>query len=372
MAVWSREEYIRLMTFGSVERPMLVELFGPLAQLEAEWVRQGATSAELSLDAFGFDRVETMQLEVNFGPLSGIRPRILRETEAERITIDEYGRTMRLVHSSATLPLPLDHPVREPDDWLRVRDWFRLDPIRYAKLRLSEAKDRQATGALSILFVPGAFDLPRQLLGEEALCYLYYDEPELIADILDLAAAMVTDAIRQITRELVIDVISIHEDMAGKSGPLIGPSLVRESMLPYYRRIWDLASGSGSALFSQDSDGDMSVLVDSLIDCGINVMYPAEPASGMDMVALRQRHGRRMAFKGGIDKHVLRQGRDAIDAELDRTLGAPGMDTGICFGLDHRIPNGTPLAAYRYYVAEARRRLGFAPDDRTTWARMAF
>ena len=40
---WSREEYIELMTFGSVERQMFVELFGPLVGLEEEWRKQGAT-----------------------------------------------------------------------------------------------------------------------------------------------------------------------------------------------------------------------------------------------------------------------------------------------------------------------------------------
>jgi len=34
---WHREEYIELMTFGRVERPMFVELFGPLVGLEEQW-----------------------------------------------------------------------------------------------------------------------------------------------------------------------------------------------------------------------------------------------------------------------------------------------------------------------------------------------
>ena len=40
---WTREEYIELMTFGNVDRPMFVELFGPLVGLPEEWRAQGAT-----------------------------------------------------------------------------------------------------------------------------------------------------------------------------------------------------------------------------------------------------------------------------------------------------------------------------------------
>jgi hypothetical protein len=47
---------------------------------------------------------------------------------------------------------------------------------------------------------------------------------------------------------------------------------------------------------------------------------------------------------------------------------------GTVFGLDHRIPNGTPLAEYRYYVDLGREILGLPPrrPDRKGWRRMAF
>ena len=46
---------------------------------------------------------------------------------------------------------------------------------------------------------------------------------------------------------------------------------------------------------------------------------------------------------------------------------------GIAFGLDHRIPNGTPLDNYRYYVDTGREILGLPPrqPERRGWARMA-
>ena len=45
---------------------------------------------------------------------------------------------------------------------------------------------------------------------------------------------------------------------------------------------------------------------------------------------------------------------------------------GVVFGLDHRIPNGTPLEHYRYYVHAARELLGLEPNPPPGWARMAF
>ena len=71
---------------------------------------------------------------------------------------------------------------------------------------------------------------------------------------------------------------------------------------------------------------------------------------------------------------MLRRTKEEIDAELAYKMQPCMMDGGIVFGLDHRIPNGTPLENYIHYVDRAREILGM-PDFRTsemTWGRMAF
>jgi uroporphyrinogen-III decarboxylase len=138
--------------------------------------------------------------------------------------------------------------------------------------------------------------------------------------------------------------------MAGKSGPLAGPKQVRAFILPYYRRIWEMLQERGACLFDQDSDGNMESVIPAFLDAGVNLMHPIEPAAGMDVVRLREQYGSRLATIGGLDKHVLRKSKAEIDAELEYKL-PPLMRTGGCvLGLDHRIPNGTPLENYRYYL----------------------
>jgi hypothetical protein len=56
----------------------------------------------------------------------------------------------------------------------------------------------------------------------------------------------------EISREVVIDQLSVHEDLAGKTGSLVGPSQIAEFIKPYYRRIWDLLSSRGTKIFQQD------------------------------------------------------------------------------------------------------------------------
>ena len=107
-------------------------------------------------------------------------------------------------------------------------------------------------------------------MGEENLCIAYYDEPELIKDMLDTFTDTALKTIERVGDIIPIDQISVHEDLAGKSGPLIGPNLINEFIAPYYSKVWDCAKSYGAKMFSQDSDGNINSVIDAFIDCGIN------------------------------------------------------------------------------------------------------
>ncbi|QUI21987.1 hypothetical protein HZI73_06585 [Vallitalea pronyensis] len=370
---WTRDAYIELMTFGDVPRQMFVELFGPLVGLEDEWLKQGATHEELTLTGFDFDYVHQVDCGGNFNVLSGIKPSIIEDTDTYTISIDEFGRKTKLIKNSATIPLPLNHPVTDMDSWLKIKHWFTFSEDRINWKQVEKAKHEQKHGALITAGIQGGFDLPRQLMGEEAICFCYYDQKELMQDMMDTLMDTTIKVLDRISDHLVIDNLCAHEDMAGKSGPLVGPGIVHEFIKPYYAKAWDVVSSKGTRLFSLDSDGNMNAIIDPLLDAGVNILYPIEPAAGMDMVELRSKYGNRLAFKGGIDKFVLFKNKHAIRQELEYKLQPCMQKGGTVFGIDHRIPNGVPLESYRYYVKTAKEILNI-PDKKNGrgWARMAF
>ncbi len=258
------------------------------------------------------------------------------------------------------------------DDWLKIKHQLEFDASRIDWDVVERAKKLQQEGVLIVSGIPGGFDMPRELMGEEGACICYYEDEELMMDIINTMSDMSFRVLDALSDHVTIDNLIIHEDLAGKSGPLVGPKQINEFIKPYYRRILDMLSAKGTKLFSQDSDGDMRPVLDAFIDCGVNVSYPAEPAAGMDIVELRKKYGNRLAFKGGIDKHVLRKSKSDILKELEYKLQPVMQSGGTVFGLDHRIPNGTPLENYIYYVNTAREMLGLPPLDgkRKGWARI--
>ena len=370
--IWDRERYIAHCNFEYTGREMFCELFGSLVGLEQEWKSQGASQDEIDLVAFDFDYVKKSWIGSNQFAVTGITPQIIEDTAEYTLSTDHMGRRVKLCKNSATIPLPLDHPVKNMDNWLRIKHWyeFREDRIDYEAL--AKQKHMQENGYLLITCMPGGFDEPRELMGEEELCVACYEQPELVTDMLNTMADTCLKVFERVTGIVKIDCLCVHEDMAGKSGPLFGPSQIEAFIKPYYRRIWDYVSQTGCTLFSQDSDGNMNPVIDCLLDCGINMFHPCEPGANMDMVEIRNKYSKRLALKGGIDKYVLRMSKGDILAELEKKICAATLGGGTVFGIDHRIPNGVSLENYRYYVNTAREMLGIEPISGKGYERMAF
>jgi hypothetical protein len=367
-----RDQYLDYMAFRHVERPIFVELFGPLVGLEDEWRAQGASEDEIGMTAFGFDYVRRHGVRVNTGMIGGFEEVLIEETPEHVIRRDRYGRTVKMFRTSSTIAHPLDFPVQDMDSWLQIKHWYEYSEERFAPGWAEAARRARDEGALIVVGMPGGFDTPRQLMGEAATCMAYYDQPELIHDILNTVGETTERVLDRVSREVQVDQLSVHEDLAGKSGGMVGPKQIEAFIQPYYRRIWDMLSARGAQIFQQDSDGNINAVIPAFLDCGLTCMFPMEPAAGMDVVALRKTYGQWLAMLGGIDKHVLRKDEAAIHEELEYKLQPMMRQGGMVFGLDHRIPNGTPLSNYRYYVRTAREILGLDPDPDPGWARMAF
>ena len=348
-----REEYLDYMTFGALIPPLFTEIFGPLPGLREEWAEQGARPDELDFSAFPYRRAEDGWVAVNTRWMGGCREEILEETDEYVIARDRMGRRVKLYHRAASLPLPLEYPVANMDDWLRLKPHYTFSEERFGRDWEARAReDRRADRVVSVS-IPGGFSEPRQLMGDTQLCLAYYEQPELVHDMLDTFADTACRVLDRVSAAVQVDQLAVGEDMAGKSGPLAGPRQVEEFIAPYYARVWDMLRDRGARLFDQDSDGNTNAIIPALLEGGINFMHPLEPAAGMDIVSLRRTYGTKLAMMGGIDKHVLRRSQDEIVAELEYKI-PPMVRTGACIlALDHRIPNGTPLENYRFYVRKA-------------------
>jgi hypothetical protein len=202
------------------------------------------------------------------------------------------------------------------------------------------------------------FGGPRNHVGVERLCTLFYDDPAFLEEMLVFWADYLARLMRNLFSQFVPDEVYISEDMAYKRFAMISPEMVKRYLLPIWRRWADLVYGAGVRIYSMDSDGFVGELIPLWIEAGFNVCDPIEVAAENDIVALRRRFGRNMAFRGGVDKREIAAGGRHIEQEIER-LGPVVESGGFIPSCDHGVPSDVSWPAFVEYTGSLAGRLGW-------------
>jgi len=280
--------------------------------------------------------------------------RILEENGDHVVKYEKDGSVVKLMrHDPESMPQYLEYPVRNRRDWEQYKK--RLDPHSPGRWpdgwdRLPDGKpmsERTRPLAMQVLSLYGC---PRFYLGLEKLSTLIYDDPLLVEDILEWQTYMGLEMLRKVfAAGIRLDVANLYEDMCCKHGSLVSPAFVKAAMVPRYRKVVDLVRSHGTDIVYLDSDGNIEELLPIWLDCGINMFYPFEVASGMDAIAIRRKYGKNVVMRGTIDKRALAKGKAEIDVELEKAKIL--LESGGFFpGVDHHIPPDVPFENMVYFV----------------------
>jgi uroporphyrinogen decarboxylase len=241
-------------------------------------------------------------------------------------------------------------PVESREDWKEMRRRYDpADPARFADVLAPAAARSRASGSVLALQFNGPFWQLREWLGFENLCVAFAEDPDFVKEMVSFWGDFMAAMLERIFRLAVPDVVRISEDMAFKLHAMISPAMAREFLLPVYGRWGDMIREAGCPVYSVDSDGYMAELIPVWLEAGVNACDPVEVAAGNDLPALRARHGRALAFRGGVDKRAIAAGGAAIRGEIGR-LAPVIRSGGYIPGCDHAVPPDVSWPKYADYV----------------------
>jgi len=356
----SAERFLACMSYASVDRPPLWE-WGPWPTTLRRWQREGLAAGQHPPQLSECDA--KLQCGVDLWMLPRFEQRVLAESEESVTTVTDRGIVMRQLKDPESMSMPehLAYPVTSAADWQALKKRFDpADPARFPAGWRDRCRGWHVQQPV-LLFQgprsPSLFGFVRELLGPERALLAFYDEPNLVHDMMEYAAAFFIDVFLRTTEHAPVTTLFFWEDMCYRGGSLISPALFREFMVPRYRRVTDVARSKGVEVIFVDSDGNVEELIPLWLESGINGVYPMEVAAGMDVGALRRRFGRDLLMTGGIDKRVLARTRDDIDVELESRVRVAEQG-GYIPHLDHAIPHDVPYANFAYYWQRKKALLG--------------
>lgn len=365
----ARERYLALMSFEPVDRTMKWE-FGYWAGALRRWTQEGldirgevpdwlgdgevvlgeaacadpsdvnprrprdmAVHDQCHLDA-GFRR-----LPVNILMYPEFPEEVLEDHGEWFLSRDKMGAIRREHKGRTSVPRLVGWAVSSRDEWEQLKA-ERLRPSLEGRLHPHwqelVREHTQRDYPLGVSGTLGFYGLPRYLLGDENVMTMFYDDPDLMHNMITYLADFWVSLFDQVFQQIRPDVVVMWEDMCFKTGPLISPALFREFLLPAYNKLTACCRAHGIQHIILDTDGNCWQLIPLFLEGGVTGLYPFEVAAGMDVGEVRRAFPR-LQMLGGVDKMAVKEGPAAIDRELER-IKATLPHGGYVPYIDHLVP----------------------------------
>jgi uroporphyrinogen decarboxylase len=308
--------------------------------------------------ALGMDPREFVRFNGSFIPL--FDPVILEENERTVTFKDEVGRTRKALKEGSvsgarmSMDTYIDFPVKSMQDWQALKPRLAARRERYEPYWQELRAPGWRSRTIPLIFAPncgtvGFYWFARDLMGTEPLSYALYDDPILVHDIMEFHADFLIEAARPVLEQTTIDYMILNEDLSMKNGPLLSPKAYREFIFPRLKRLVEFVKSHGVRYFGIDTDGDPEVVVPLFMEAGVDILWPLERASEQDPVRLRQKFGKSLRLWGGVDKRVLAEGPQAIDAHL-RAMQPLIEQGGFIPSVDHTVPPDVSWPNFQHYM----------------------
>ena len=188
------------------------------------------------------------------------------------------------------------------------------------------------------------FECAWALRGLEQLLLDMVCEPDLADAVLDIPFRYHLRAARNLA-ELGVDMIWIGDDIGGQTSMIFSPELWRRFLKPRMAEfIRTLKAIRPRIKIAYHSDGNILPVIPELIEIGVDVLNPVQPAC-MNPEELKNKYGDRLCFWGSIDEqHTLPFGTsDEVSREVLQRIATLGRDGGLIIGPTHHVQLDTPM-----------------------------
>jgi uroporphyrinogen decarboxylase len=319
MSMTSRERVLAALHGQQPDRVPYCELAvdRALAQRLMGWGEPKSQAA--NLEAFPYTLEESLAL-ADFLKLDNLTYALRAPVYAHKVPgLDGrlfYGEGM--IHSRADMAI-MDLPDPHQDSFYAQAEQF--------------AKGK---GDRALWFTTRAGIFPTWLsMGAEAFSVALYEDRPFVEEILDIYtdwSLVVAERVCQ----LGFDVYASTDDMAFKTQTFFSPKILRELVMPRYRRLQQKVT----LPWVMHSDGNLRPFLEDLLSLGLAGLHPNEKGA-MDIQDMKRDYGQRICLLGNVDLNILGMGTiQDVDEEVRGLIRDVGPGGG------YIVTSGNSLAAY--------------------------
>ncbi|MGI5895255.1 MAG: uroporphyrinogen decarboxylase family protein [Candidatus Merdivicinus sp.] len=190
--------------------------------------------------------------------------------------------------------------------------------------------------------VYGVFELGCWMFGFDEFLYRIIAEPEIVDIFFQRVLEYQKRVIERYYSQLgpYLHYTSSGDDFATQNGPFISPAMFREKVKPYLKERITYTRQYTQAYYLHHSCGSINLLLDDLIDSGVDIINPIQPkAKDMNAKYLKETFGNRIVFHGGIDTQELLpfSSPEEVRESVENTIRVMNKEGGYIFAAAHNI-----------------------------------
>lgn len=362
-----RENALAILRYESYEK-MPVVSFGYWGETLEKWCREGHVTKEESegYSAHGDNSsadnsvMKKLGFDFNWNSCAGYKCSLYPDFETEiieqkpdgsRIIRDGNGLIVLIKPGVVSIPAEIGTSLTDREAWeslyLPKMQWSddRIN-IEYMKT-LCDTKNRSYPVGIHCGSLMGTM---RNLLGVEALSYLYSDDEDLYVEIINTFGELSYRGLKAALESgAKFDYAHYWEDICFKNGPLVTPTAFDELVGPHYKKNSDLLAQYGIDIISVDCDGMIDSLIPTWLKNGVNTMFPIEVGTwNANIAPWRELYGKQLRGVGGMNKTVFARDYKAVDEEIERLKRLIALG-GYIPCPDHRIAPDAIFENVQYY-----------------------
>ncbi len=232
---------------------------------------------------------------------------------------DAFGRRMDIVddgYGNAYLMYG-EGLIKTPDEW---RAWPRPDIAEYAlatarMYRMLRAIWRRRIAVIPFI-APGPWENSWQPMGFAPFVTLLRRDPAFVREVVGYFTALIVASVDACCAAGA-RVITIGEDLAYKSGPMLSPDMLEKFYGESYRQITATAHRHGAKI-AIHCCGNTEDLIERFVEWGFDGAHAFEPSAGNDLARARRKVGDRLCIIGNIDitETLVSGTREEVEAEV--------------------------------------------------------
>ena len=224
-------------------------------------------------------------------------------------------------------------------------------PIREKMIRMAKKFDQESNGEVyTFSQVSGSMELAWEGFGIENFSRILRNKKQA-KQIFDDRGKFQVEMVKRIIEWGEENLIMTGDDYGYKKGLFMSPKNYREYVIPWLKRLCDTAHKGGLKV-ALHSCGDISLLLDDIINAGVDALHPIEPTTAnpeYDIFKLKEKYGDKLCFMGNVSPQDLADKQpDDIRAYTKKLIKNIGVGGGLIVGSAHSI---TPAAKLENFLA---------------------